>query len=384
LRDAVRPAEVVLVELSLLEHIARTEPASYSAAAAATDVRVQSLVEALDPTTDAIAVISDRGLDARGRDGGGDPATARVPFILAGAGVEPGSQAIAPATSIAPTLAALTGAPIPAHAQGSPVLGALRPGAALTMASAQQLTSFYELWSEVAHMPRFAADLLRQHRAGLASGDLAAYARWSAELNAAVNAATLSRLSGERAARLPFAIGVALLLLALTVLILVDRPWLALIGAGAYLVAWFILFTFVRGENPSLSLFAGVGPAPVLREFERESAILLIAISLFVALATGGHDDAFQAITTVLATLGVIALVRSAQFMWFYWQWGDTFTWTLPESSALVGAMLALTQIAALTVPVATVLPDVPLALPVAVGSAVIYGLVRRRFGRRQ
>lgn len=378
LRDPAQPAQVVVVEFGLLEHIARAEPASYSAAAAATDVRLQSIVEALDLSQDTIAVIADRGFDARSRDGGGDAATARVPFILAGAGVTPDAQAIAPASAVAPTLAAVAGAPIPAHAQGPVVLGALAPDPALPLASARQLTSFYEQWSEIARQPRFAAELMRAHEVALASGDPVAYSRWSAELGAAANGAVVAKLTEERTARLPFVAGVGLLLLALAALMLTEHPLHALAGAGAYAVAWFVLFTFVRGESPSLALFPGGDAGPALREFEREAALLLLAACAFIALAAGSHADAFDAATTALATLGLIALFNIAQFMWFYWQWGDAFTWTLPESTALVSAMLALAQVAALSAPIADGWPELPLAVIVTVMAAAIFAAVRR------
>jgi hypothetical protein len=103
------------------------------------------------------------------------------------------------------------------------------------------------------------------------------------------------------------------------------------------------------------------------------------ALCLLVALTTGRHEDVFEAITTVLCTLGLIAVFLAAQFMWFYWQWGDAFTWTLPESSAFVAALIALTQLAALTVQITPALPEIPLALLAAVGTAVVYVVMRRR-----
>jgi hypothetical protein len=226
--------------------------------------------------------------------------------------------------------------------------------------------------------PRFASELLRQRASDLETS-AGGYDRWLAELNAAVQAATTSRLNAERAARLPFVIGVSLLLLAVAGALLSGSSLPPLAGAAAYAVIWFVLFTFVRGAGYSLSLFRDGNPAPALSDLERESAILMGVICIFVALTTGNHDDVFEAITTVLCTLGLIAIFLIAQFMWFYWQWGDAFTWTLPESSAFVAALIALTQLAALTVRITPALPEIPLALIVAVGAALIYAVMRRR-----
>lgn len=379
LRDAQQPAAFVLIELTLMEDIARTDPPSYSAAAAATDVRLKSIVDALDLNADTLVVLADRGFTTQGNDGGGEAAVARTPMVLAGAGVAPGTQAIAKGGDVAPTLAALAGAPIPVHGQGGPVLSVLAPNAALPLASAQQLTTFYEQWAEVMGQPRFASELLRQRQGELAGGDINMYARWQAELNASVNAATVARLNAERAARLPFVIGVGLLLLAVTGVLLSTSPLPPLAGAAAYAVVWFGLFTFVRGAGYSLSLFRDGNPTPALNELERESAILMGVLCLLVALTTGRHEDVFEAITTVLCTLGLIAVFLAAQFMWYYWQWGDAFAWTLPESSAFVAALIALTQLAALTVQITPALPEVPLALLAAIGAALVYAVMRQR-----
>jgi hypothetical protein len=102
-------------------------------------------------------------------------------------------------------------------------------------------------------------------------------------------------------------------------------------------------------------------------------------ICIFAALATSQHDDVFDAITTVMSALGLIAIFHIAQFVWFYWQWGDAFTWTLPGSSALVAAMVALTQIAALTVQVTPALPELPFPLLAALCAVLIYAVVRQR-----
>lgn len=378
-RDDAEPARFVVVEFGVLENVARNDPGSYNAAVAATDFRLKSLVDALNFNADTLVVMSDRGWTRQGNDGGDEAEVARVPLVLAGAGVVARAQAISSAVSVAPTLAALTGAPIPTHAQGGPIFAALVPQSNLPLASAQQLTAFYEQWSEVIGEPRFASALLRKYEMQLAGGDVTNYAVWLTELNNAISTAITARLSGERAARLPFVIGVGLLLLTLTGLLLNERIAPPLIGAGVYLVGWLALFFLLREGGVSLSLFRDGDPAPLLRTLERESAALMGIVCIFVALSTGGHEDAFEAITTVLNTLGLVTIFHILLFMGFYWQWGDVWTWTLPESSALVAALLALTQVAGLTVEVTPPFPEVPLALLVAVVTALIYAVVRRR-----
>ncbi|BCX05807.1 MAG: hypothetical protein KatS3mg053_3745 [Candidatus Roseilinea sp.] len=376
--DPTRPAQFVLVELGLLEEVAQDDPDSYRTAIAATDFRLAAIESALNLNTDTLVVLADRGLTNDGRDGGGEAEVTRTPLILAGAGIVPDTQAIAPATAIAPTLAALTGAPIPVHAQGGPIFAALVSAPALPMASAQQLTAFYEQWSAAMQQPRFAAELLRRHEDRLATGDTASYAAWLAELNQSVARATTERLNSERAARLPFVFGVVLLLLVIAGVLLNVHLIRPLAGAVAYVVAWWALFFIVRGGSLSLSLFPDGDPAMIFDEWGRISGALMGLIGVVIAFTTGTCEDVFEAIAATLSALGLIAIAQLTAYMWFYWQWGDTFTWTLPESSAFTAALLALTQLAGLSVQVTPDLPELPLAPLVAVAAAVIYAFVRR------
>jgi len=378
LRDPASQARFVLVEVSLLEEVARSDPDSYSAAVAATDFRLQDIGQAMNLGAETLVVLSDRGLTRDGRDGGGEAEVARAPLVMAGAGIPANVQAVAPATSIAPTLAVLAGAPIPVHAQGGPIFAALAAEPASLLASARQLTTFYEQWSVTLGQPRFAAELLRRYEDRLAAGDAAAYGVWLAELNRSVATAVGARLTAERTARLPFVAGLCLLLLIVAGLLLNARVAAPLIGALAYLGAWLLLFFAVRQGNLSLSLFVDGDPGPAFEEWERLSAMLMMAVCAIVALTTGRQGSALNAVATVLSVLGLVVVAQLIVFAGFYWQWGDAFAWTLPDSSMLVAALLALTQIAALTVSVAPALPDLPVALLVAVAAALIYAAVRR------
>ncbi|MFN4294410.1 MAG: hypothetical protein ACK4JD_09785 [Thermoflexales bacterium] len=378
LNDSARPAQLVLVELSLPEETARSDPGSYRAAVAATDFRIEAIGQALDPGADAFVVLSDRGLTYDGRSGGGEAEVVRAPLVLAGAGVIPGAQAIAPATAVAPTLAALIGAPIPAHAQGGPILEALAPEPTLPLASARQLTAFYELWSATMRRPRFAAELLRRYEDRLSAGDAASYARWLAELNQSVRQAATDRLNAERIARLPLAAGVGLLLLLIAGLILNRQLVRPAAGALAYLVAWAALFFVARGGSLSLSLFPDGDPTATLDEWARISGALMGLVGAAIAFTSGSCEDVFEAIAAALGALGMIAIFQLLVFIGFYWQWGDAFTWTLPESSAFTAALLALTQLAGLSIQATPDLPRLPLAALVAVAAAVIYAFVRR------
>jgi hypothetical protein len=375
LRDPQQQPAFMLIEFNLLEDVARKDPPAYPSAAAATDVRIQSIVDVLDLSNSAVVVLSDRGLNAAGHDGGDEPEIARAPMVLAGAGVLPDVQAIAPQSSIAPTLAELAGTPIPLHAEGAPIFAALQADATLPMASARQLTAFYEQWSEVVQQPRFAAPLLTQYEAQLQAGDMSAYTRWQAALQTNVQQATAARLSDERWSRLPFVSGMAVMLIALSALMLGSRPALPLLGLGLYGVIAMLGFFALRGFSLSLTLFVDGRPAEFLAAYEKSAALWMALAAGIVALLTVQHDDVLDAIASVMVTLGLIALANVAVFVWFYWQWGDAFVWKLPAASQLVAVMLALTHLGAFSLPLSPALPDIPIALPLVVFTAIVFAL---------
>ena len=408
LRDASTPARLVCVELSAIEDTLRNDPASYGTALSVTDTRIKTLLDGLDLGANTVIILSDHGLTQDAKDGGAEPEIALAPMIMAGVGVAPGVQSMIQATDIAPTLAALLGSPLPVHAQGQPALSALSlpadaaPGLVITQtgtvsetvvttatlaplaplpdllwASAIQLTTFYESWSEAIKQPRFAAELLRASQDAIRSGDTNAYNAFFIDLNTRANAARVARLDTERAQRLPLAIGAALFLIALIGISLTSRRWQPVLGAILYIAAWYVLFTLIRGHRFSLSMFDNGDPSAFLSAIARDSAILFTGVSILVAVLTGRHEDGLDSIATVLMTLLLIVGVQVAQAVWFYFQWGNTFTWNLPDTAALVTVLVALTQASALSLRIVPELPNLPIPLAIAFLTLAIYSLVR-------
>jgi hypothetical protein len=137
-------------------------------------------------------------------------------------------------------------------------------------------------------------------------------------------------------------------------------------------------FLVVRSYSLTLTMFVDSRPAEFLNSFEQDAALFMALAAGALALATAQHDDALDAIATVMIMLGLIAAAGVAVFVWFLWQWGDVFTWTLPASPHLVVVMMALTGLGAFSLPVSPALPEVPITLPIAAGTAILFALVRR------
>lgn len=372
LRDARNPQNMVVVEFTGFD----TAPARAQAA----DRRLQALADALDLGRHALVVVGDGSLAASvdARD------VSRAPAILAGAGIRPRSRLEAPALDLAPTLAVLTGAPFPVHAQGAVMQSILDdPNAPASLsASAAQLAAFYEAWSEVVRQPRFAAELYRAYQPRLASGPAAAYQGYVIDLNAQAEAERRARLTSERAQRAPVAAGLGLALIACAAALIGAGRWRAVLGAAAYWAAWLALFWLVRGHRPSLIAFTQADPSAFFEQIGRESLAVLLGVSALLALTTGALEDALEAATAVLSAAGLAALGVAGQQLWLYVNWGLAPSWILSDAGGLASALIALSQAAGWSLPLSPSLPTVPAPLIAGVAAMLIYVLVRRRSGR--
>jgi hypothetical protein len=405
LNDAANPTHLVCVELTAIEDTLQNNPANRQAAISVTDARIKTLLDTLDMNTNALVILSDRGLTSRGTDGGAESEVAQTPLVMTGVGIAAGSQAIIKAIDVAPTLAALLGTPMPLYAQGETAVSALSfpqtspvvisatdtlsataittdtlaplPGA--LWASALQLTTFYENWSEVIKQPRFAAELLRAQQQSIRDGDVDSYQKFLIDLNARADAAMKSQLKDEQMQRLPVVIGTALFLVALVGALISFRRWQTLVAALVYAVLWYALFTFLREDRFSLSMFADSDPTQFLTALQRYSAALMVVVCVFVALTTGNHEDGLDAISTVLVTLLLIVCLLMVQAAWFYFQWGFAYTWLLPDSAEFVATLVALTQISALSIRIVPELPNLPVPLVIACLTLAVYSLLHSR-----
>jgi hypothetical protein len=91
---------------------------AWDAAARRVDSMLAEIVSKLDLTQDTIIVCSDHGHIDEGGHGGPDPIALIEPFVMAGAGIKPGAYPDMYMVDVAPTIAALFGANLPASTQG--------------------------------------------------------------------------------------------------------------------------------------------------------------------------------------------------------------------------------------------------------------------------
>ncbi|HQZ21348.1 MAG TPA: alkaline phosphatase family protein [Thermoflexales bacterium] len=346
-KDARSPAQFLVVELS--------EFSSAPDRAQATNRNLQSLIAALDLQKQTLVVMGDAA-----------DVSHAAPMILAGAGVRAGATANARGEDVAPTLAALLGAPFPIQSQGNLMLSALSD-AGDAPASAAQLTLFYENWSEVIHQPRFAAELLRGY---------SSYPAFVADLNAKVAAQRATALAQERTGRAPVLVGVGVALAALAIVLVGLGGWRAALAAALYFGLWLANYFLVARYG------ADMAALPVLAQPARESAIILLVVSAVVGFASGGLDDALEAVTCAMAGLGLVVVGLAAQVAVYIFNWGATPGLFLPDAGAITSVLMALAQGAGLNTQIVSQAPALPVPLLMALVTALCFAIAHSRTGK--
>jgi hypothetical protein len=304
------------------------------------DARVGRLMQAVDLSQTTIFFTADHGHIDRGGHGGPEPAVMNVPFIAAGNAIKPGAYGLAMQTDIAPTAAVLLGTSFPTDNQGDPMFDLLampaRLNAQRSVDWAQEIATRYDSLARVIGVGTIDHPELVEARAALAAGNDAAATRAArAEVVATRDrAASLrgERLLQEQLVRTPAAL-LFLLPIALYIWLMWKMQWdfkLPLIGAAVYFIVYYVLF-FGRGYSFSLSMFNEDSELTAwfaARTIDALLALLIVAI-VVGALSRGGTR--YQAaLNTVNAAFFAAALLW-LQVTFFYWLYGFTWSWFIPD-----------------------------------------------------
>jgi hypothetical protein len=238
--------QLVLIHLDQVDYAGHHEGGPrdprWDAAAARCDALLGEILSAIDLSQDTLLVVSDHGHIDQGGHGGTEAVTLVEPFVLVGNGVRPGQYDDVQMVDVAPTLAALLGANLPASAQGRPLLDMLSIDAAQRAALD---AAFQAQQARLADDYRQAIGMLPPAWADASPG---------AEGIARAQAARLAR------ERWPRAMMAVLIALALGRLVFGSLPrWGLRLLAGLIFLQVFILgFGLVSAKNISLSSFSGV------------------------------------------------------------------------------------------------------------------------------
>lgn len=304
---------------------------NWDTAAKHADDYLREIVAKLDLAHDTVIVLSDHGQIDRGGHGGPEPVTLLEPFVMAGAGVQPGKYSDIQQADVAPTIAALLGTNIPASAEGVVQTRMLTiPAESVTkiraVEMAQKKLLFQAYISAIKTKPTLKPDM----------ADPFSYI-------IAMNDARANRLSKERVWR----ILIAILLSILPACILILRGekkalWLAA-GALTYVLMFNFRYAVLDGRSYSLS---SVDSETWLFTYTAVTSAISITVSWLVAMVplhafeSGPHQASETSLGFVLFTLYLLALPVLVSFAIN----GILVTWTLPEFYTIFIALLSLIQ----------------------------------------
>ncbi len=381
--DATFRSNLIIIELDLIDQVANTEPDSLDAAITTTDSRLTAFFTGLDQSRTTIVVTSDRGALAANGDIAAVLAS-RVPLVMSGAGVRIGSKGSANSLHLAPTLAVLLGVPTPAIAQGTPLFPALViPSAQIgdhVSVQTTRLVNLYERWSEVTRRPRFAAELLQQTSLPDPVDPVRWFRNFEASLNDRASMERADALANSARSRLPFVMGIALCLLAVTGLLVTTHRLAPLLFTVLYWGVWLGWTAATLPGNMSLASFQEGNPTQVFAQLNRGGTIALLLPTGVAVLTALREPDALSAISFTMTSLltGCVSLMLSACA--YYWYWGTAFFSALPDGDAIVGVLSTLTRLGALMMQIpATGSLQVPLPIIAAIVTVVAHILFAKR-----
>lgn len=325
---------LVLIHIDQVDYAGHHEGgpqnANWDTAARRADDHIAEILARLDLAKDTILVVSDHGQIDRGGHGGPDPVTMVEPLVLAGAGVKPGQYGAMNMVDVAPTLAALLGANLPASTQGQVRTEMLNLGtnaSGLTTAVPAQQTRLLEAY----------------YRAIGESGQIPTGAEVGA-YQAALEAARDQRLGRERLPRILLALAVFLIIIYLLWRNRSRRLGWMLFGALVYVAIFNLRYAVLDGRTYSLSSVSGVMDLIVYSTIT--AGVALAAGWLVTSFGSGVFkQDSNQSVKSTLAfvfcTLFLLSIPVLLHFAWN----GATVSWMLPEMWSAFIALISLIQI---------------------------------------
>jgi len=325
----------------------------YRRAAGAVDDEIRRLAREVDPRRTVLFVTSDHGHIASGGHGGPEEDVIKVPLVIVGGPVRPGTRGECAQVDVAPTVAALLGIAIPASSQGRPLLDALAISPAQR---ASVLRAVYEQRSRfVEHYVARVNGRTTPPAAGVAPG-----APLEAELSGLVrkaDAAKQQRMAAETTRRLLGLLGILAALLGTALAVRaagIASPAgqaLAVLGGITAAVVYFSLFR-VAGLQYS---FSAVNRDEALgRFFLTDMALAVASCTLATVLVGGwlsrrvGSVPLVDLVRLAFLVTAVFCALLVLKMALAYWRHGIFLRWQMPDQFWAFGFYLDTLAVVAL------------------------------------
>jgi hypothetical protein len=325
--------QYILIHLDQVDYAGHHEGGpqhpNWQAAASRADGLVLEIASHMNLQQDTIIIVSDHGQIDAGGHGGQDPIVLVEPFVLAGAGVKPGHYSDMQMVDVAPTIATLLGANLPATGQGKPLVDMLEmsaeQAALLTQAFAGQQNALAQ--SYLASL-----GLSDEIKSGAVSS--------SQQL---MQAAKVARLNRERLPR--FGLALVLTLIPAGVLFRKGGQLIAVLlgSALAYILLFNLRYAILDGRTYSLSSVAGADEIILYTAVTTLVAFGLVWLGTMTGLRSFKKVPREAAETSLGLSFVTLYLVLLPA-LWSFALNGALITWTLPDFGSMFLGFLSILQ----------------------------------------
>ena len=331
-------AQLVLIHLDQVDYAGHHEggpqSANWDAAATRADTMLAEVVSTLDFTKDTLVVFSDHGQIDAGGHGGQDSACLLEPFVIVGAGVNPGKYSDIQMVDIAPTLSALLGINLPASTQGEVQTSMLSLPqdviSTLPVATEDQQLGLLTAYSTALDQETKALKLLKSNTV--------------IDTQSVIQELRSQKLFGDRVIR---AIPTGILLAVAVALLIRQRKnqaftWLL---GGILFVALFNL-RYLLIDHKVYSLSSIISQTDLIVYIATSTAVALVLVWLVVNFynKTFGKSPNENGLKTLWLGFTVI-LVAGLPVLASFFINGPVVTWTLPDYLTSFLALIGLIQI---------------------------------------
>lgn len=368
-------ANLTLIHLLSVDSVAHgwgaLSPEAQQAVANANE-QLARILTAIDLTNTAVFVTADHGHIDRGGHGGWEDVVLRIPLVSAGLGIVPGEYETAAQADVAPTVATLLGASIPAHNQGTILFDQLDMPETLKAVRAvdlaEQIAQRYDsMLATIYDAHRVERAPIAAAQAALEAGDNTGAQTQAREAIEAARAlwdtARMDRISKERLSN--GTIVMALFVVPIIYLIWWRRArwnWRApLIGTVIYFVLWNLSYFVLNGYTYSISMFNTESYVVLFITGRVIEALIVLTISVIVVAILRRRAPPGEIARDVVHTMLLITLALGAQILLYAVMWDIMPSWYLPDLQWAFKYYLDLYQTTAfwplLPVPAALILP---------------------------
>jgi len=340
----------------------------YLAQVGTIDGYVGALLDLMDLSQTTVLVTADHGHVDSGGHGGWEREVVLVPLVAAGKGIQasgagleampsggygPGLAADARQIDVAPTIAALLGVPVPAHALGlhrAEWLDADGTWLAHRLILAAEARNMLSTVLTGLGKGEPQPDLLAQAEARLAAGDPAGAMDAARSFILAEETerakVTESVAADARAGRLPAVVAVGLFpVLMMLVMAKPPRAWAPWLAAALFWVAFYLLFVRIHGYTYSFSAFNEEAQIKAWVQGRLlEGAVIMTVAALFGGFMTrdAGAGLRVSAGLGAIWTSFLVMYFLGLNVLFFYYREGFTFATRLPDFRAAFRVLVHL------------------------------------------